>query len=99
MVWLGIGEGQEALATLAVRVTGELSTRRLKFDDRPFAPHLTLARVRDEATGPEARTIAAAVEAVEVPPLRTRVDRIAVVESVLSPKGPRYTARAEVPLG
>ena len=99
VVWLGIGEGQEALATLAVRVTGELSTRQLKFDDRPFAPHLTLARVRDEATGPEARTIAAAVEAVEVPPLRTRVDRIAVVESVLSPKGPRYTARAEVPLG
>ena len=99
VVWLGIGEGQSALAALAARVTDELRTRALKVDDRPFAPHLTLARVRDEATGPEARTIAAAAEAVDVPPLRTRVDRIAVVESVLSPKGPRYTARAEVPLG
>src|SRR5437016_2471866 len=99
VVWLGIGEGHDALATLAARVTGELLTRGLKFDDRPFAPHLALARVRDEATGPEARTVTAAVEALEVPALRTRVDRIAVVESVLSPKGPRYTARAELPLG
>jgi 2'-5' RNA ligase len=99
VVWLGIGEGQEALATLAARVTGELRARGLTFDDRPFASHLTLARVRDEVSGPEARTIAAAVDALGIPDLRTRVDRIAVVESVLSPKGPRYTARAELPLG
>jgi len=98
VVWLGIGEGQEGLATLAAGVTGELRTRGIKFDDRPFAAHLTLARVRDEATGPEARTIVAAVDALGIPDLRTRVDRIAVVESVLSPKGPRYTARAELPL-
>ena len=99
VVWLGIGEGQSGLARLAARVGDELRTRDLKFDDRPFAPHLTLARVRDEATGPEGRTIAAAVEALEVPELRTRVERIAVVESVLSPKGPRYTERADAPLG
>lgn len=99
VVWLGIGEGQSGLATLAARVAEELRARELKFDDRPFAPHLTLARVRDEATGPEARTIAAAVSGLDVPDLRTRVDRIAVVESVLSPRGPRYTARAELPLG
>ena len=99
VVWLGIGEGQAALATLAGRVTDALRSRDLKFDDRPFAPHLTLARVRDEATGPEARTIAAAVEALDVPELRTRVGRIAVIESALSPKGPRYATRAELPLG
>jgi RNA 2',3'-cyclic 3'-phosphodiesterase len=99
VVWLGIGEGQDALAELAARVVRELRARDLKLDDRPFAPHLTLARVRDEATGPEGRTIAAAVETLVVPELRTRVERIAVVESVLSPKGPRYTARAELPLG
>ena len=45
------------------------------------------------------RTIIAAVDALEVPALRTRVDRLAVVESVLSPKGPRYSAKAELPLG
>jgi 2'-5' RNA ligase len=99
VVWLGIGEGQSGLGTLATRVAAELRRRDLKFDDRPFAPHLTLARVRDDASGPEARTIAAAVESLVVPELRARVDHIAVMESTLSPKGPRYTARAEVPLG
>jgi 2'-5' RNA ligase len=99
VVWLGVGEGAEPLAGLAGAVTAELRGRGLKFDDRPFAPHLTLARVREEASGPEARTVAAAVDAIAVPDLRARVDRIAVVESVLSPTGPSYTARVEVRLG
>jgi RNA 2',3'-cyclic 3'-phosphodiesterase len=99
VVWLGIGEGADALATLARSVTAQLRDRQLRFDDRPFAPHLTLARVRDEASAAEARTVAAAVDAIAVPELRARVDRIAVVESVLSPKGPRYTDRLEVLLG
>jgi RNA 2',3'-cyclic 3'-phosphodiesterase len=99
VVWLGIGEGAVGLAGLASSVTAELRGRQITFDDRPFAPHLTLARVREEASAPEARTIAAAVETITFPELRAHVDRIAVVESVLSPKGPRYTARLEVPLG
>jgi 2'-5' RNA ligase len=98
VVWLGVGEGAEPLAGLARAVTAELRARALNFDERPFAPHLTLARVREEASGPEARTVAAAVDAIAVPDLRTRVERIAVVESVLSPKGPSYTTRLEIPL-
>lgn len=99
VVWLGIGDGAGALAALADSVTAQLRERQLTFDDRPFAPHLTLARVRDEASGPEARTVAAGIETIVVPELRARIDRIAVVESVLSPKGPRYTDRLAVPLG
>lgn len=98
VVWVGIGEGSEALAGLAGSLAGELRRRGLKFEDHPFAPHVTLARVREGASGPEARTVAAAVEALAVPELRSRVDRITVVESVLSPKGPRYSVRLEVPL-
>src|SRR5258708_6142172 len=99
VVWLGIGAGKPELATLADAVAHELRRRDLRFDDRPFAPHLTLARVRQEASGPGGRTVAAAVDALVVPALGTPVARIAIVESVLSPKGPRYTARAELPLG
>lgn len=98
VVWLGIAAGREPLAALAGRVADELRRRKLTFDDRPFTPHLTLARVPADATGPEGRTIAAAADALPVPDLRTRVDRIAVVESVLSRQGPRYTVRADAPL-
>jgi 2'-5' RNA ligase len=99
VVWLGVGEGADPLGGLAARVRAELGRRELAFDDRPFAPHLTLARVRAAASGPEARAVAAAVDGIRVPDLRTRVDRISVVESVLSSTGPRYTTRAEAPLG
>src|SRR5439155_26193713 len=98
VVWIGMGEGAEPLAALAADLAAELRAREVKFDDRPFAPHLTLARIRPDASGPEGRTVAAAVDALRVPDLRARVDRIEVVESVLSSKGPRYTARAEAPL-
>jgi 2'-5' RNA ligase len=99
VVWLGVGEGAAALAGLAGSVTAQLRDRRIPFDDRPFAPHLTLARVRAEASGAEVRTVAAAIEGIVVPELRATIDRFAVVESVLSPKGPRYTTRLEVSLG
>ena len=72
--------------------------RALPFDDRPLSPHLTLARVRDDASLPEARTVAAAVEALRPAPVTFAVDAITVFESVLSPKGPRYTPRATCPL-
>ena len=99
VVWLGIRAGEQALAGLAGSVVAELRRRELTFDDRPFAPHLTLARLRADASGPEARTVAAAVDGVVVPELRAHVDRISVVESVLSATGPRYTTRAEAPFG
>jgi 2'-5' RNA ligase len=42
--------------------------------------------------------IAAALETLATPRLQFMVEEIAVVQSVLSPKGPRYTALATVPL-
>jgi 2'-5' RNA ligase len=70
----------------------------MPFEDRPLAPHLTLARVADEASGPEAKTIVAALDDLLVEPLSLEVGGIAVVQSVLSPKGARYTALETVPL-
>ncbi len=97
-LWLGVGEGAKELAHLAASISREVAARSFVLEDRPFAPHLTLARVRAEASGPESRTIAAAIGALRVSDLRTRVDRVAVVESQLSPTGPRYTTRAEATL-
>ena len=97
-VWLGIGTGLDALTSLAADVARELRQRAFALEDRPVSPHLTLARVRPDATGPGSRSIATAIETLTVPVLRLTVDRIVVIESRLSPDGPRYTARAVVPL-
>jgi 2'-5' RNA ligase len=98
VVWLGIGAGLDSVRRLGERVGLALRERSVPFDDRPLAAHLTLARVRDDASLAEARTVAAALEALAVPRLETEVREITVFESVLSPRGPRYTARAQAPL-
>ena len=98
VVWLGIGTGLDELTGLAADVARELRQRAFALEDRPVSPHLTLARVPPDATGPGSRTIAAAIESLTIPALRLTVDRVAVVESRLSPDGPRYTDRAVVPL-
>ncbi len=98
VVWLGIADGEASVVTLGEGVHAGLRSRALHFDDRPLAPHLTLARVAEDASAAEAKTVGAALEDLAIPSLRFDVGEIAVVQSVLSPKGPRYTALATVPL-
>ena len=98
VVWLGLAEGASRVLELGAGVSAALRSRGLRFDDRPLAPHLTLARVVEDASAAEAKTVGAALEGLAIPELRFEVNEIAVVQSVLSPKGPRYTALATVPL-
>ncbi|OLC19079.1 MAG: 2'-5' RNA ligase [Chloroflexi bacterium 13_1_40CM_68_21] len=99
VLWLGFADGLPSVERLGEGVSRALRENALEFEDGPLSPHLTLARVRDEATAEEARTVAATIEKLEVPNLSVDVREIAVVQSVLSSKGPRYTARARAPLG
>lgn len=99
VIWLGVGEGRASLQALAERVVTALRERALRFEQRPFQPHLTLARIPARTPLPEARAIAAAVAALRVRPLLVPVQRIAVVESVLLARGPRFTERGAAPLG
>jgi 2'-5' RNA ligase len=98
VVWLGMADGAPSVLELGAGVYAGLRSRGLRFDDRPLAPHLTLARVAEDATAAEAKTVGAALEGLVVPGLAFEVAEIAVVQSVLSPKGPRYTSLATVPL-
>ncbi len=98
VIWLGVGEGRARLQGLADRVVTALRERALRFEQRPFQPHLTLARISAGTPLPEARAIAAAVAALRLRPLAVPVQRIAVVESVLVGRGPRYTERGEAGL-
>lgn len=98
VIWLGVGSGRARLQGLADRVITALRERALRFDQRPFQPHLTLARIPAGTPLPEARAIVAAVAALQPRPLLVPVRRIAVVESVLVGRGPRYAERGEAGL-
>lgn len=99
IVWLGLADGVLELAALAASVRAALGAKHLPFDAKPFRPHLTLARVRETATPDEVRAIVDAVASVRVAPLRFVVSDVLLIESRLGPQGPRYTPRADEPLG
>jgi 2'-5' RNA ligase len=98
VAWLGIGQGASEMTALAASVHRALAARSLPFDAKPFRPHVTLGRVRENADRSEVRAVAAALARGRVPQLGFTADGISVVESHLSSKGPRYTARAVIPL-
>jgi len=98
VIYLGIGAGAQTVLTLGERVRAELGRRDIPFDGKPLRAHVTIGRVGEDVTLVDARAIAAAAEAMRVPHLRYRVDNVIAFESVLSPRGPKYTPRATIPL-
>ncbi|MDQ2952442.1 MAG: RNA 2',3'-cyclic phosphodiesterase [Chloroflexota bacterium] len=99
VVWMGIVQGARESSNLAAALRRALTERALPFDDKPFRAHITLARVAQDADRASARAIAATTDRLRAPKLHFEVDALIPFESVLSPKGPRYTPRAAVPLG
>lgn len=98
VVWVGTTAGPR-IEQLGALVRAELARSGVPFDPKPVRPHVTLARVREDAALEEARAVAAAMRGAQVPPgLRFRAGGIAVMRSVLTPKGPRYSTLADVPL-
>ena len=98
VVWLGIGAGAPNLLALGEHVRAELGRHTIGFDNKQLRAHVTIGRVREDVDVVDARAIAASVEAMRLPHLRFRADRVVVFESRLSPRGPKYTPRATVSL-
>jgi 2'-5' RNA ligase len=92
VLWIGIGEGADALGALAADV--EASLQRLGFpgEDRPFRGHFTLARFAEPR-------IVQRMPVVAVPVDPFRVEELILFRSQLHPKGARYTALERFPLG
>jgi 2'-5' RNA ligase len=83
VVWAGLGAGREGLLEVERAVAQRLETL-VPAEDRPYAPHLTLARVRESAGLSRARLF----EGLATRHFGTvHVDAITLFESRLSPKG------------
>lgn len=94
VIWLGCTEGAEALGHLAREVKSALDQERLPQDPKPFRPHLTLGRVKDNRKwGDVVRAVRAHRDAAIG---REWVRAVTVMESRLTPDGPVYTPREKV---
>jgi 2'-5' RNA ligase len=89
VVWAGLHDGRDRLLALEREMTARLSTIGIPPEDRPYNPHLTLARVRE----PAGLRAAALLDGLQSHAFgESPIDAITLFESRLSPKGPTYVA-------
>lgn len=87
VIWAGLTGGVESLANAEREVSTRLERCGVAREERPYHPHLTLARVK-EAGGLRSRALLEGLADRAFG--TTRVDAITLFESRLSPQGPTY---------
>jgi 2'-5' RNA ligase len=96
-LWIGLSRGLAALTQLHVEFNRRAAPFGYPPEDRPFAAHLTLARIKD-ARGSQGRLVDEALSRIAVQSVTQRVEHVTVFESRLSPKGAQYAVLRQIPL-
>ena len=98
VIYIGI---QAPAALVALHRGIESASRRLGYEseERGFAPHLTIGRVKQNVTATEQQTIRHALEETKIDLLgKARVDSVHLYKSDLKPTGSIYTRLYSAPL-
>jgi 2'-5' RNA ligase len=95
ILWLGVRGGEGDMVELQREVARRAEGLGISLEQRPFHPHVTLARWRSSA--PADRERAVSVES-SVDRVGATVDHVTLYRSRLSPAGPAYTALARANL-
>ena len=113
VVWIGVAGDLPRLIDLQSRLSARLASIGLPPDERPYAPHLTLARIKDPLTNQElaalrrlitpARTIGGqhrqSVQSDDQATPTISVEHLSVMKSELTRSGSRYTCLHICPFG
>jgi RNA 2',3'-cyclic 3'-phosphodiesterase len=87
VLWAGIDAGRDRVVEVQRLVEQRLLIAGIPPENRPFHPHVTLARVRD-AAGLRTPVLLEGLETASVGAFEARA--VTLFESRLSPKGPAY---------
>ena len=98
VLWVDVRGDVDALKALHKRVDARIAALGFPGDERPFAAHLTLARVPQDLSKKIARPLTDAIEAVKVPDPPIPVREIVLMRSELRREGPVYTRLSGVEL-
>jgi len=99
VVWAGLSGDIEVLSRLATRVDVALAELGYARESRPFVPHLTIARVRPEASRQAKSELGTAVLAATLPEsLSFDTGAVSLMRSQLRPQGALYTRLSQTPL-
>ncbi len=98
IMWVGIAGDVLRLEALVRAVNAALAVVGFEPERRPFRPHLTLGRVRDEISTRHRAEIEVAVGKVSVPPVSWRTAQVSLMRSRLTAQGATYEVLATFPL-
>ena len=113
VVWIGVTGNTPRLLGLQKQLTAHLAAQGFPPEDRPYAPHLTLARIKDPLSNQELTTLQRLIpttrdtHARHNKPASTEggsqdatipVEHLSVMKSELLRDGPRYTCLHRCPL-
>jgi 2'-5' RNA ligase len=99
IVWVGVSGELERLAGLQRRIEAAMEGLGFAAENRRFTPHLTLARVRDQATASEREGLGQLVGQTEFDAAgEFRVESVKLMQSQLTREGPIYTALSSAAL-
>lgn len=90
ILWVGFEGDVARLLDLHQRLSDELRAAGFSLDQKPFKPHLTIGRVKDERD-PHLQATMSDLGRMDFSGEVFRVDEVVVMQSELLPTGARYT--------
>ena len=97
VLWIGVSDGAAKARAVFAELEERLSSLEFPREARVYTPHLTLGRVR-EISREEGRRVRERLAQVAAPLATSRVDRVTLYRSHLTPSGSRYEALMEMAL-
>jgi 2'-5' RNA ligase len=97
VIWMGIVAGGHQLSLLHGQIAERLLSTGRPAETRPYAPHLTVARVKD-ARGASARAAREAVQKTAARGGLTRIEEITLFQSHQTAAGSVYDRLLRIPL-
>jgi 2'-5' RNA ligase len=88
VLWIGIEDHAGKLASLQTALEDECAKAGFPREERPFHPHLTIARIRKPH---DSRHLAAVHKQIGFDPETVRASELAVIRSELRSEGSRHT--------
>ncbi len=96
VIWVGLDKGSSESKALAERIEEETLKVGAQKEARPFAPHLTIGRVRSPKNK---EVLKEKIESYQLSAISCQlIKSIALFQSTLTPKGPIYTKLYEAKL-
>ena len=95
VLWVGVADGAQEMIAVQRELAGRVRQLGVVLEDRPYHPHLTLARWRESGAA-DRRRVGEATKATTI--ARVHVDHATLYRSRLSPSGSTYTPLARATL-